>query len=317
MDCRYETGLLWRYDDIEFPETYPIALKRLECLERKMEKDSALATKMCNYIQDFIEKGYVKKLSRDELQLQVPRVFYIPMFPVFNPKKPEKFRVVWDAAVTVNKVSLNSILLTGPDLLKPLPDVLRRFRENSIAITGDMKEMFHQVRVIDSDIHAQRFLWREEDMKRKPEVFVVEVLTFGGKNSPSSAQYVKNTNALEYKYEFPRGVEAITENHYQDDMLESFETIEETVRSTEEVKLIHRNGGFEKRNFKSNSDKVLERKNWLIIKRIWTFQPNLLLKECLACFGIRQQIRLHLLSSMQNFPKKYSVEFDVPPNEKF
>lgn len=81
----------------------------------------------------------------------------------------------------VKKISLNSMLLAGLDLLNPLPDVLRRFIERFVAITGDMKEMFHHVRVISSDVHAQRFLWRDGDTKKKPEVYVVEVLTFGGK----------------------------------------------------------------------------------------------------------------------------------------
>lgn len=257
---RYETGLLWRFDDFQFPNSYPMALKRLECLERKMEKDPVLARKMCDYIQDFVEKKYVRKLTENELQQPASRVWYLPIFPVFNPKKPEKFRVVWDAAAMVNKVSLNGMLLAGPDLLKPLPDVIRRFREKPIAIVGDMKEMFHQVQVIGPDVHAQRFLWRDGNSKKKPEVCVMDVLTFGGKNSPCSAQHVKNENAKKYKEKFPRAVEAIVNNHYQDDMLESFDTIDETVRTTEEVKAIHRSGGFEIRNFMSNSSEVLEKK---------------------------------------------------------
>lgn len=259
INGRYESGLLWRFDEFQFPNSYHMALKRLECLERKMEKDPVLARKMCEYIQDFVEKKYVRKLSSNELQQSTSKVWYLPIFPVFNPKKPEKFRVVWDAAAMVNKVSLNEMLLAGPDLLKPLPDILRRFREKQIAIVGDMKEMFHQVRVIDSDVHTQRFLWRDGNSNKAPEVFVILVLTFGGKNSPCSAQYVKNKNAMEYSNEFPRAVDAILNSHYQDDMLDSFDTIEETVRTTEEVKSIHRSGGFEIRNFMSNSDEVLKR----------------------------------------------------------
>lgn len=43
---RYQTGLLWKYDEVEFPDSRPMALRRLECLERKMARDEPLATEI-------------------------------------------------------------------------------------------------------------------------------------------------------------------------------------------------------------------------------------------------------------------------------
>lgn len=68
-----------------------------------------------------------------------------PLGVVQNPNKPGKVRVVWDAAAKTGGVSLNSMLLKGPDLLTSLPAVLFRFRQREVAITGDIKEMFHQI----------------------------------------------------------------------------------------------------------------------------------------------------------------------------
>ncbi|XP_036347947.1 uncharacterized protein LOC118757334 [Rhagoletis pomonella] len=39
---RWETGLLWRYDHVDLPDSYAMARKRLECLEKKMNKNAAL-----------------------------------------------------------------------------------------------------------------------------------------------------------------------------------------------------------------------------------------------------------------------------------
>lgn len=39
---RFETGLLWRYDRFELPDSYPMALRRLGCLNKKMSNDPEL-----------------------------------------------------------------------------------------------------------------------------------------------------------------------------------------------------------------------------------------------------------------------------------
>lgn len=39
----------------------------------------------------------------------------------------------------------------------PVPDVLRRFREKQIAVTGDLKETFHQITVKEADQDSQLF----------------------------------------------------------------------------------------------------------------------------------------------------------------
>lgn len=139
----------------------------------------------------------------------------------------------------------------------PLPDILRRFRLRQISITGDIKEMFHQILVNKKDQDSQRFLWRNGDTTRDPYVYVMQVMTFGSSCSPSIAQFVKNKNALDFADEFPRAVEAITKSHYVDDMIESVHTIEEAIQLVRDVQHIHRHAGFELRSFNSNSPDVL------------------------------------------------------------
>lgn len=75
-----------------------------------------------------------------------------------HPYKP-KLRVVFDCAAKSNGTPLNDKLLKRPDLMNDLLGVLLRFRQDKIAIVADIEAMFHQVRVIDSDRDAIRFLW--------------------------------------------------------------------------------------------------------------------------------------------------------------
>lgn len=43
---RYETGLLWHYDSFVFPDSRPMAKRRLKCLEKKMGPDPKLAANL-------------------------------------------------------------------------------------------------------------------------------------------------------------------------------------------------------------------------------------------------------------------------------
>ena len=67
--------------------------------------------------------------------------------------------MVFDAAARFNGTSLNEELLQGPEMTNNLLGVLLRFREEGIAIKGDIEAMFHQVKMQPSDCNALRFLW--------------------------------------------------------------------------------------------------------------------------------------------------------------
>ncbi|XP_058467108.1 uncharacterized protein LOC131440034 [Malaya genurostris] len=257
-DSGFETGLLWRVDDPCFPDSYPMALRRLRALEKKLMKNPILMNRVNEIISDYEAKGYAHRATDDELQLiEAKRVWYLPLGIVLHPKKPGKVRLIWDAAAKVNGVSFDSKLLKGPDMLTPLPFVLSRFRQFPVAVCGDIREMFHQIKIRTPDCQSQRFLWRQHCSER-PTVFVMDVATFGSTCSPTSAQYIKNLNAQEFAHKYPRAADVIMKSHYVDDLLDSFRTIQEAVEVINEVKLVHSLGGFEIRNFRSNSVKVLK-----------------------------------------------------------
>ncbi|KAK3569372.1 hypothetical protein QTP86_026881 [Hemibagrus guttatus] len=57
--------------------------------------------------------------------------------------------------------NLNQYLLPGPTLSASLLGVLIRFREHPVAVSGDIKAMLHQVRLLPEDRPLLRFLWRD------------------------------------------------------------------------------------------------------------------------------------------------------------
>jgi len=63
----YVSGLLWREEDPSLPNNYDMAVQRLESLEKKFENDPEIKERYAKSIQDDIEKGYVRKLSEEEV----------------------------------------------------------------------------------------------------------------------------------------------------------------------------------------------------------------------------------------------------------
>ncbi|XP_049300487.1 uncharacterized protein LOC125774271 [Anopheles funestus] len=260
LDNRYQTALLWKYDDVRLPCNRNMALRRYTGLRKKMEKDPELANAITQKMKDYEAKGYIRRMNESEVAKREPRDWFLPIFPVFNVNKPGKLRMVFDAAAQVQGVSLNSFLLTGPDQLVGLVAVLYKFREFRVAVTGDIREMFFQVRMKPADQRSQLFFWDDgSSPNRPPNIYAVSVMTFGAACSPGSAHYVKNINADRFAERFPRASQCIKYEHYVDDMLSSVETEEEAVTLAEDVKHVHAQGGFEIRNWLSNSREVVKR----------------------------------------------------------
>ncbi|XP_062703954.1 uncharacterized protein LOC134286358 [Aedes albopictus] len=258
---RYQTGLLWRFDNIRLPDSRPMALQRLKCLERRLAKNADLKLAYDGKLAEYETKGYIRKVTQKEIEQNKGHSWYLPTFPVINPNKPGKIRIVWDAAATAHGVSLNSMLLTGPDLLSSLVAVLNQFRENRIGICGDIREMFLQIGIRREDQFYQLFLWNDNVNQEEPSTYVVPVMIFGARSSPTTAQFVKNQNAQRFRAEFPVAVEVIEKKHYVDDMLASTETEDEAIDLAKSVKHVHAQGGFDIRNWVSNSAKVLNALN--------------------------------------------------------
>jgi hypothetical protein len=254
----WESGLLWREDNVRLPKSKDYALKRLYSMERKMDKDPVFAAQYMEHVQTFMQKGFAKILSKEEAAYDDNKTFYLPHFMAFNEKKSNKYRFVFDAAAKVGGQSLNSHLLQGPDKLKSLVGILLQFRQRKVAITADIKDFFPRVKVRKEDVNAQRFLWRGMDRDRPPDVCRMESLIFGAACSPALAQEAKERNAREFQEEFPKAYRAIIHKHYVDDYLDSVDSEEEAIILQKQVTNIQNKGSFQLCNWLSNSQTVLD-----------------------------------------------------------
>ena len=205
-------------------------------------------------------KGFARKLTAEETAIPVKKQWLLPHHPVLNPNKPRKVRIVMDASAKHNGVSLNDELLVGTDLLNNLCGVLLRFREERKAIAADIESMFHQCLVIEQDQPALRFLWRNLEKTRDPDVYQMLVMILGAASSPCTANYVLRKTADDNSWDpslSPETIEAVRRNFYMDDLLKSVRDETSAIRLQKELTVLLARGGFRLTKWSSSSRKVL------------------------------------------------------------
>ena len=87
---------------------------------------------------------------------------------MYHPKKSGKVRVVFDSSANFTGVSLNDVLLKGPDMTNRLLVVLLRFCQEAVAITADIEQMFYNFKVTDPHRDFLRFVWHENNQIDRP-----------------------------------------------------------------------------------------------------------------------------------------------------
>ena len=252
----YESGLLWREEHPSLPNNYDMARKRLKSSEKKFENNPEIRERYAKSIQDDVEKGYVKKLSEEEVRSDSEVTWYLPHRFVINPKKPDRLRRVYDASATFMGQSLNDKIYTGPDLLSSLFGVFLRFCEGRIAMAADVKEMYHMLRLPESDKPAMRFLWRESP-EEEPSVYQFERTVFGEVSAPSRANYTMRRNADDNGEDLPLGVKAVYKHFHMDDGLPSTDSQEEAIEMRKQMTELLRRGGFRLHKWLTNDPEVL------------------------------------------------------------
>ena len=202
-----------------------------------------------------IEKGHVKPVIFSSIAPS--RVWYLPHHPVTNPNKPGKVRRVSNAASLFKGNSLNSNILTGPDLNNNLVGLLLRFRENPVAISADIEATFMQVGIIEKNQPSMRFLW---PTNQSVEQFQYTRLIFGARCSPSTAIFVLQKTAADLAPN--QMIQNLVKNSfYMDVFVHSFQTVEIAQEAAGSLKTTLMTAGFKLTKFVSNEQTAIDNVN--------------------------------------------------------
>ena len=228
-------------------------MKRLESTERRLKKDPEQGVAYEKQMEEMKEMQFSRKLSKKEMDNYKGPVHYIPHHAVIRPeKKSTPVRIVFNSSSVYQGHALNDYWLKGPDLLNNLFGVILRFREKEVAVMGDISKMYHRILIPEEDQHVHRFLWRNLETEREPDVYVKTVLTFGDKPAPAMAQIALRKTAEENKKDYPEAAEVLIKNSYMDDICGSVDTVAQAQKLTRDLDKVLDSGGFGVKGWTSN-----------------------------------------------------------------
>jgi hypothetical protein len=220
---RWMTALPFASHKENLPDNYGSAMASLVCTERTLSKDPAWRQVYHQNIQDYVSKGYARKVSKEEARSHagLPR-WFLPHLAVLNPGSvTTPVRTVFDSARRFQGVSLNDILVKGPRTqINRSLDVALRWREYSEVMIGDIKAMFHHIGVVQEDQWFQSFLFRE-DPSMTAEWYVMQVLIMGHVCSPCIATEAVYSTGERVEETKPEVCYVLKESSYVDDLIHS------------------------------------------------------------------------------------------------
>ena len=212
----------WIRDPFDLPDNRRAAFGMLISTEKRLSKNEKHAEIYQQQIQDMIDRDVARKLTQEELRKYKGPAHYISHHEVLKPdSKSTPVRIVFNSSANYMGHVLNEYWAKGPDLLNSLLGILIRFRENETAFIGDIKKMYHTARTGVIEQHTHRFLWRDMDVTREPDTYVIQRVSFGDKPSGTIATVALRKTAEMAKEKYPKASDLLINNTYMDDIINS------------------------------------------------------------------------------------------------
>ncbi|XP_017564706.1 uncharacterized protein LOC108434232 [Pygocentrus nattereri] len=223
----------------------------LRSSERRLLKEPTWAEAYKHEMQKLIEAGAVREVTQETT---LREEWYIPHHLDSHNRKD---CLVFNCSHQYLGQTLNQYLLPGPTLCASLMGVLVRFRQYPIAVSGDIKGMFHQVHLLPEDRPLLRFLWRNLKVDEPPRTFEWQVLPFGTTCSPCCATYVLQHHVATHSQPGETLQFIVNNCFYMDNCLQSVRTPGEAKLMVDRLRDLMASAGFELRQWACNDPNVL------------------------------------------------------------
>ena len=275
-DHQWEATYPFTTNPVILRDNYQEAHQALIRCETRLSKDEKLKQSYLQQINDFQSRGVIRKLSNDEMQCWDGPVRYVSHHEVHKESATTPLRLVVNSSFKKGlERSLNDILLKGPNVLSDMFSVLLRWRFFNIAFIGDISKMYHNIRTGDLEGHLRRMLWRDFDVKRSPDVYVFQRVTFGDRPAGCLAVIALQQTADMFSAISPEAARILKQDSYMDDIVSGSDSVENAHELISDIKAIASQGGFTFKEFvmsgnsvqsQGSSDHKLER----VLGHLWS-----------------------------------------------
>ena len=148
------------------PNNRQMALKRALTLDRDLKRNSLKRDHFVRFMAKVLNSGAAEEAQSITDNREV---WYLPIFSIYRPHKPNQIRGVFDSAACYKGHSLNGTLLTGPNLTNSLFGILIRFCKNKYAVAVDIEQILYSF--MESHRDYLRFFWYKQN---NPDLELVE-----------------------------------------------------------------------------------------------------------------------------------------------
>ena len=255
-DGSYSSPLMWKTengrDDIRC--NYREAKEIFLAHEKRMMRDKDLHTQFVSTVTDWLNKGfahYVEVVPEDHS-------YFIPTFMVVRLlNNSTKYRLIMNGKLVFEDgLCINDYLMSGPNLMNQIVDVLIRFMQGDYAASCDLASMFLKVKVPEKDQHCLRFFFRTHP-DQPLRVVQCKVHVFGLKSSPFVAMSTLQKHARDRMSTHEVAAKALLRDIIVDDVLTSSDSLEDLQNMVDQLDDMLPEIDMHCHKFSANSEKIL------------------------------------------------------------
>ena len=264
-DNRFQIGLPWKYNPETFQNNREQAVHRDLKLMKQLSKNVKVLLLVEEQIKEMADKGILRKVEMNHPKR------YLPLLPITNlERESTKVRICMDAKCKFKGISFNDYLLKGKIDMTDIFQVLTSFRCGLWTIQGDIKKMFWQIKLDESDERYHGVIYNGQ-------TYVFTRVCFGNKPSPIIANQCMMRISVRGKSEYPHGSNVIANKRYVDDILDASSNISELIQKRNETTQLLGNFGFEIKEWHSNNPNIgTVKENGKVLGLNWNAKKDLL-----------------------------------------
>lgn len=225
-------------------------------IERKLNKQPALARDYKTFISEYLELGHMTPVTPHEL----PGCYLSHHCVQRAESSTTKLRVVFNAsAKTSSGYSLNDLMCRGPNLQQDLQSLILKWRQYRYAFTADIEKMFRKIWLNPEDQKYQKIIWRNHHSQPLKE-YQLATVTYGTKAAPFLAMMTLKQLANDERPNYPNSCapDILENSFYMDDLMHGEHSASNAKQLKTEMMELLKAGGFNLRKWRSNLPEITD-----------------------------------------------------------